>query len=89
VALTILHDLVSLHSSVDDYGELVTPAPVVKRILSSPRCLPHLAQVSACGSTPGMVGLLDIGPTEETSSLKNVGSLFDKNLLDPPIKHRF
>lgn len=37
--------MVSAHSDLDDAGELVTPTPRVKRILSSPRCLPHIAQV--------------------------------------------
>lgn len=44
-ALTILHSMVSAHSDLDDAGEIVTPTPRVKRILSSPRCLPHIAQV--------------------------------------------
>ena len=44
-ALSILHSMVSAHSDLDDAGELVTPTPRVKRILSSPRCLPHIAQV--------------------------------------------
>ncbi|XP_052199960.1 dnaJ homolog subfamily C GRV2 [Diospyros lotus] len=43
-ALSILHNMVSAHSDLDDAGELVTPTPRVKRILSSPRCLPHIAQ---------------------------------------------
>lgn len=37
--------MVSAHSDLDDAGEIVTPTPRVKRILSSPRCLPHIAQV--------------------------------------------
>ena len=45
-ALSILHYMVSAHSDLDDAGEIVTPTPRVKRILSSPRCLPHVAQVS-------------------------------------------
>lgn len=44
-ALSILHSMVSSHSDIDDAGEIVTPTPRVKRILSSPRCLPHIAQV--------------------------------------------
>lgn len=44
-ALSILHSMVSAHSDIDDAGEIVTPTPRVKRILSSPRCLPHIAQV--------------------------------------------
>ena len=44
-ALAILHSMVSAHSDLDDAGEIVTPTPRVKRILSSPRCLPHVAQV--------------------------------------------
>lgn len=43
-ALSILHSMVSAHSDLDDAGEIVTPTPRVKRILSSPRCLPHIAQ---------------------------------------------
>ena len=45
VALSILHSMVNVHSDLDDAGELVTPTPRVKRILSSSRCLPHIAQV--------------------------------------------
>ncbi|CAN0900814.1 DnaJ homolog subfamily C GRV2 [Linum grandiflorum] len=48
-ALTILHNMVSAHSDLDDAGEIVTPTPRVKRILSSPRCLPHIAQVMLSG----------------------------------------
>ena len=44
-ALSILHFMVSAHSDLDDAGEIVTPTPRVKRILSSLRCLPHIAQV--------------------------------------------
>ena len=44
-ALSILHSMASAHSDLDDAGEIVTPTPMVKRILSSPRCLPHVAQV--------------------------------------------
>ncbi|RZR95698.1 hypothetical protein BHM03_00024570 [Ensete ventricosum] len=44
-ALAILHSMVSARSDLDDAGEIVTPTPRVKRILSSPRCLPHIAQV--------------------------------------------
>ncbi|CAN1331336.1 DnaJ homolog subfamily C GRV2 [Linum perenne] len=48
-ALTILHNMVSAHSDLDDAGEIVTPTPRVKSILSSPRCLPHIAQVMLSG----------------------------------------
>ncbi|XP_077222956.1 DNAJ heat shock N-terminal domain-containing protein isoform X2 [Tasmannia lanceolata] len=48
-ALTILHSMVSAHSDLDDAGEMVTPTPRVKRILSSPRCLPHVAQCMLTG----------------------------------------
>ncbi|CAA6666689.1 unnamed protein product [Spirodela intermedia] len=48
-ALSILHHMVSAHSDLDDAGEIVTPTPRVKRILSSPRCLPHVAQVLLTG----------------------------------------
>lgn len=44
--------MVSAHSDLDDAGELVTPTPRVKRILSSPRCLPHIAQVIFLLSMP-------------------------------------
>ncbi|KAJ3681674.1 hypothetical protein LUZ60_014247 [Juncus effusus] len=43
-ALCILHSMASAHSDLDDAGEIVTPTPAVKRTLSSPRCLPHVAQ---------------------------------------------
>ncbi|RLN19119.1 hypothetical protein C2845_PM02G19270 [Panicum miliaceum] len=48
-ALSILHSMASAHSDLDDAGEIVTPTPRVKRILSSPRCLPHVAQVMLTG----------------------------------------
>ncbi|XP_059649663.1 dnaJ homolog subfamily C GRV2-like isoform X1 [Cornus florida] len=48
-ALSILHSMVSAHSDLDDAGELVTPTPRVKRILSSPRCLPYIAQAMLTG----------------------------------------
>lgn len=43
--MSILHSMVSAHSDIDDAGEIVTPTPRVKWILSSHRCLPHIAQV--------------------------------------------
>ncbi|XP_024523013.1 dnaJ homolog subfamily C GRV2 isoform X1 [Selaginella moellendorffii] len=49
VALSILHSMVSVHSDLDDAGELVVPIPRVKRILSSSRCLPHVAQAMLTG----------------------------------------
>lgn len=49
IALSILHCMVSAHSDLDDAGEIVTPTPRVKRILSSPRCLPHVAQALLTG----------------------------------------
>ncbi|KAM5547788.1 dnaJ [Rosa sericea] len=48
-ALSILHSMVSAHSDLDDAGEIVTPTPRVKWILSSPRCLPHIAQAILSG----------------------------------------
>ncbi|KAL6642638.1 hypothetical protein ACP70R_020819 [Stipagrostis hirtigluma subsp. patula] len=48
-ALSILHNMASAHSDLDDAGEIVTPTPRVKRILSSPRCLPHVAQAMLTG----------------------------------------
>lgn len=45
-ALSILHSMASAHSDLDDAGEIVTPTPAVKFALSSPRCLPHVAQVN-------------------------------------------
>ncbi|KAL8152339.1 hypothetical protein V2J09_010099 [Rumex salicifolius] len=49
VALSILHSMVAARSDLDDAGEIVTPTPRVKRILSSPRCLPHIAQAMLSG----------------------------------------
>ncbi|XP_047947421.1 dnaJ homolog subfamily C GRV2 [Salvia hispanica] len=49
VALSILHSMVAAHSDIDDAGEIVTPTPRVKGILSSPRCLPHIAQALLSG----------------------------------------
>ncbi|XP_050212529.1 dnaJ homolog subfamily C GRV2 isoform X2 [Mercurialis annua] len=48
-ALSILHSMVSAHSDLDDAGEIVTPTPRVKHILSSPRCLPHISQAMLSG----------------------------------------
>ncbi|XVF88478.1 hypothetical protein PTKIN_Ptkin19aG0054400 [Pterospermum kingtungense] len=48
-ALCVLHSMVSAHSDLDDAGEIVTPTPRVKWILSSPRCLPHIAQAILSG----------------------------------------
>ncbi|XP_022729830.1 dnaJ homolog subfamily C GRV2-like isoform X3 [Durio zibethinus] len=48
-ALSVLHSMVSAHSDLDDAGEIVTPTPRVKWILSSPRCLPHIAQAMLSG----------------------------------------
>ncbi|XP_056693148.1 dnaJ homolog subfamily C GRV2 isoform X2 [Spinacia oleracea] len=48
-ALSILHCMVAARSDLDDAGEIVTPTPRVKRILSSPRCLPHIAQAMLSG----------------------------------------
>lgn len=48
-ASSILHSMVTSHSDLDDAGEIVTPTPRVKRILSSPRCLPHIAQAMLSG----------------------------------------
>ncbi|XP_042499011.1 dnaJ homolog subfamily C GRV2-like isoform X2 [Macadamia integrifolia] len=48
-ALAILHSMVSAHSDLDDAGEIVIPTPRVKWILSSPRCLPHVAQAMLMG----------------------------------------
>lgn len=53
-ALSILHSMVAAHSDLDDAGEIVTPTPRVKRILSSTRCLPHVAQAILTGE-PGIV----------------------------------
>lgn len=52
VALSILHSMVGVHSDLDDAGELVTPTPRVKRILTSPRCLNHIAQVECLSVVP-------------------------------------
>uniref|UniRef100_A0A0E0F153 GYF domain-containing protein n=1 Tax=Oryza meridionalis TaxID=40149 RepID=A0A0E0F153_9ORYZ len=48
-ALSILHSMASAHSDLDDAGEIVTPTPSVKRILSSPRCLRYVAQAMLTG----------------------------------------
>ncbi|KAM7257798.1 hypothetical protein ACFE04_013539 [Oxalis oulophora] len=48
-ALSILHSMAAAHSDLDDAGEIVTPTPRVKWILSSPRCLPHIAQAMLSG----------------------------------------
>ncbi|KAK9903731.1 hypothetical protein M0R45_001011 [Rubus argutus] len=57
-ALSILHSMVSAHSDLDDAGEIVTPTPRVKWILSSPRCLPHIAQAMLSGEPSIVEGVL-------------------------------
>ncbi|PSS20887.1 DnaJ subfamily C like [Actinidia chinensis var. chinensis] len=56
-ALSILHSMVSANSDLDDAGELVTPTPRVKRILSSTRCLPHIAQAMLTGEPSVVEGV--------------------------------
>ncbi|KAG8635782.1 hypothetical protein MANES_16G064500v8 [Manihot esculenta] len=48
-ALSIVQSMVAAHSDLDDAGEIVTPTPRVKHILSSPRCFPHIAQAMLSG----------------------------------------
>lgn len=69
-ALSILHSMVSAHSDLDDAGEIVTPTPRVKRILSSPRCLPHIAQV-----IPGVVLTYDFCIIHSCCLFKNLISI--------------
>lgn len=45
IASDLLLRLVKLRPSVDIHGAPVRPVPRVKRVLSSARCLPHIAQV--------------------------------------------
>eukprot|EP00898_Chlorokybus_atmophyticus_P007654 jgi/Chlat1/7890/Chrsp66S00581 len=52
--LQILYRVVDQRQSLDDDGDLITPIPQAKRILSSPRCLPHLAQILLVGE-PSLV----------------------------------
>eukprot|EP00850_Spirogloea_muscicola_P020512 SM000218S06608 [mRNA] locus=s218:193476:202559:- [translate_table: standard] len=56
VALGILNKLLAVHTDLDEGGELVTPTPIVKRILSSPRCLPHVAQSILTGEPAVVAG---------------------------------
>jgi len=45
IALRILHSLAQLQAAVDHEGHSLQPLPTVHRILASPQCLPHIAQV--------------------------------------------
>ena len=45
IALRILHSLAQLQPAVDAQGHNLQPLPAVHRILASPQCLPHIAQV--------------------------------------------
>ncbi|XLS45587.1 hypothetical protein HN51_002452 [Arachis hypogaea] len=47
--LCLLYSSENWHVHLDDAGEIVTPTPGVKRILSSPCCLPHIAQAILSG----------------------------------------
>ena len=49
VSLEILIKLLVLHPAVNQEGLVVHPIPRAKRILSSPRCLPHIVQAVLCG----------------------------------------
>ena len=50
VSLEILIKLLVLHPAVNMEGLVVHPIPRAKRILSSPRCLPHIVQAVLCGA---------------------------------------
>lgn len=45
IALRMLHSLAQLQPAVDAQGHNLQPLPAVHRILASPQCLPHIAQV--------------------------------------------
>ena len=45
IALRVLHSLAQLQPAVDGEGHSLQPLPTVHRILASPQCLPHIAQV--------------------------------------------
>jgi DnaJ family protein C protein 13 len=45
LALQLLLGLAHVQPPVDEGGCLLQPLPVVLRVLGSPRCLPHIAQV--------------------------------------------
>ena len=49
VALQVLTALVTLRPAVNSSGEAVIPLPAAHRQLTSPRCLPHIAQVTLTG----------------------------------------
>ncbi|KAL6984843.1 DnaJ subfamily C grv2 [Sarracenia purpurea var. burkii] len=75
-ALSILHSMVSAHSDLDDAGELVTPTPRVKRILSSPRCLPHIAQAMLTGEPSVVEGAAALLKAVVTRNPKAVIKLY-------------
>lgn len=47
LALHILQRLADAHAAVDAAGQPLQPLPLAHRLLASPQCLPHLAQVRA------------------------------------------
>ncbi|KAK9915634.1 hypothetical protein WJX75_001835 [Coccomyxa subellipsoidea] len=56
IALRVLHSLAQLQPAVDTEGHSLQPLPTVHRILASPQCLPHIAQVLLTGE-PALVSL--------------------------------
>ncbi|KAK9807966.1 hypothetical protein WJX73_008492 [Symbiochloris irregularis] len=56
VALEALLALAHRHPATDESGQALHPLPLVHRILASPQCLPHLAQVLLTGQ-PALVSL--------------------------------
>ncbi|MCO5552633.1 hypothetical protein L7F22_006148 [Adiantum nelumboides] len=77
VALSILHSMVNVHSDLDDAGELVTPTPRVKRILSSSRCLPHVAQAILTGEPIIVEGAASLLKAVVTRNPKAMARLYN------------
>lgn len=77
VALSILHSMVNVHSDLDDAGELVTPTPRVKRILSSSRCLPHVAQAILTGEPVIVEGAASLLKAVVTRNPKAMARLYN------------
>ncbi|KAG6548512.1 hypothetical protein Mapa_010000 [Marchantia paleacea] len=77
IALSILHSMVSVHSDLDDAGELITPTPRVKRILSSSRCLPHIAQALLTGEPPIVEGAASLLKAIGTRNPKAMSRLYN------------
>ncbi|KAL2651546.1 hypothetical protein R1flu_019674 [Riccia fluitans] len=81
IALSILHSMVAVHSDLDDAGELITPTPRVKRILSSSRCLPHITQALLTGEPAVVEGAASLLKAIGTRNPKAMSRLYNTGVF--------